>query len=192
MTLPPEERSVGGIGGGRSAFFVYPDHHLAVVILTNLQGSSADLLAFAVARQYVNSLSPAEIFGLPPSMKAFRAELAKRGFDHALATARELEKKDPQFRLAELELNEWGYALLQQERRRQAIEIFKLAVSLYPKSSNTYDSLAEAYQINGDKELAIKNYKRTLELNPKNANAVEHLKGLEDRGAAQRGSGQGE
>src|SRR5262249_36509538 len=60
MTLPPEERALGGIGGGRSAFFVYPDHDLAVVILTNLQGASPHLLAFEVARQYVPSLSPSE------------------------------------------------------------------------------------------------------------------------------------
>ena len=34
----PEHRAVAGIGGMRSAFFVYPDDDLAVVILTNLSG----------------------------------------------------------------------------------------------------------------------------------------------------------
>jgi CubicO group peptidase (beta-lactamase class C family) len=191
-TLPPEERAVGGIGGGRSAFFVYPDHDLAVVILTNFQGSSPHLLAFEVARQYVPSLSPSEVFGQPPAMKALRAELEKRGFEHAIEVARELEKKDPQFRPAELDLNAWGYLLLQQEQKREAIEIFKLAVSLYPKSANTYESLAEAYELNGDRELAIKNYRCSLELNPKNAHAVEHLKGLEQEGAGQKRSEQPE
>jgi hypothetical protein len=33
--------------------------------------------------------------------------------------------------------------------------------------------------INGDKELAIKNYKKSLELDPNNKNAVEKLKQLE-------------
>jgi hypothetical protein len=142
MTLPPEERAVGGIGGGRSAFFVYPDHDLAVVILTNLQGSSPHLLAFEVARQYVRSLRPSEVFGLPPAAKALGADLAKRGFGHALEAAQELEKKDPKLRPAEPDLNAWGYLLLQQERRREAIAIFKLAMSLYPRSANTYDSRA--------------------------------------------------
>ena len=32
--------------------------------------------------------------------------------------------------------------------------------------------------INGDKELAIKNYEKSLELNPKNTNAAEMLKKL--------------
>jgi len=39
-----------------------------------------------------------------------------------------------------------------------------------------YNSLAEAYMLAGNKELAIKNYEKSLELNPQNTNAVEQLK----------------
>ena len=56
--------------------------------------------------------------------------------------------------------------------------MFKLNVLAYPESANTYDSLGEAYMVNGDKELAIQNYNRSLELNPDNQNAVEMLKKL--------------
>jgi tetratricopeptide (TPR) repeat protein len=61
---------------------------------------------------------------------------------------------------------------------KETIEIFKLNVEVYPQSYNVYDSLAEAYMINGEKELAIKNYEKSLELNPKNTNAIEMLKKL--------------
>jgi CubicO group peptidase (beta-lactamase class C family) len=179
MTVPPEERAVGGIGGGRSAFFVYPDHDLAVIILTNLQFGAPESLVFEVAGHYVRSLRPSEGFGLPATIKVLRAELVEKGFEHALEVVNEEKKKDEKFQASELDLNAWGYLLLQQEKPRQAIEIFKLAVSLYPKSANTYDSLAEAYEIAGDRALAIKNYRRSLELNPKNVNAVDHLKTLE-------------
>jgi Flp pilus assembly protein TadD len=57
------------------------------------------------------------------------------------------------------------------ERFSDAIEILKLNVEAYPESWNTYDSLAEAYMKNGDKEEAIKHYRKSLELNPKNENA---------------------
>ena len=50
---------------------------------------------------------------------------------------------------------------------------------MYPQGSNTYDSLGEAYMENGDKQLAIQNYKKSLELNPKNTAAIEKLKKLE-------------
>jgi tetratricopeptide (TPR) repeat protein len=60
----------------------------------------------------------------------------------------------------------------------EAIALFKINVEFYPKSSNVYDSLAEAYMTNGDKDLAIENYKKSLELNPQNSNAREMLKKL--------------
>ena len=42
-----------------------------------------------------------------------------------------------------------------------------------PGSYNTWDSLAEAYMDPGDKELAILNYRKSLEVNAKNVKAVE-------------------
>jgi hypothetical protein len=78
----------------------------------------------------------------------------------------------------ERSINNLGYRLLEMKRLAHAIEIFKLNVESYPQSANTYDSLAEAYMMNGNKELAIKNYERSLELNPANSNAVEMLRKL--------------
>ena len=51
----------------------------------------------------------------------------------------------------------------------------------FPNSSNAYDSLGEAYMDNAEKELAIKNYRRSLELNPNNLNAMEMIKRLQNR-----------
>jgi len=42
-----------------------------------------------------------------------------------------------------------------------------------------YDSLGEAYMITGDKEAAIRNYKKSLELNSENEGGREMLKKLE-------------
>ena len=50
-----------------------------------------------------------------------------------------------------------GYRLIAMKKFKDAIEIFKLGVEAYPRSYNTWDSLAEAYMDNGDKELAIEN-----------------------------------
>ena len=52
-------------------------------------------------------------------------------------------------------------------------------VEAYPQSANAYDSLGESYMDAGDKAQAITNYKKSLQLNPKNANAVSWLKKLE-------------
>jgi CubicO group peptidase (beta-lactamase class C family) len=83
--------------------------------------------------------------------------------------------------VAEGRLNGIGYSLLEQKKIAAAIAVFKANVEMYPQSANVYDSLGEAYLANGEKELAITNYKKSLELDPQNKNAVEALKKLDQR-----------
>ncbi len=64
--------------------------------------------------------------------------------------------------------------------REQGVNVFLLALHLYPKSANLYDSLAEAYFYNQDYQKAILNYKKSLELNPENLNAIDRLKHLKE------------
>ena len=70
--------------------------------------------------------------------------------------------------------------MLGRKRIDEAIEVFKMNVEDYPDSSNVYDSLGEAYEMKGDKEQAIKNYKRSVELNPNNTNGIQKLKQLRE------------
>jgi Tfp pilus assembly protein PilF len=92
-------------------------------------------------------------------------------------------KSDPKNELYfdENEFNGLGYRLMGAKNMKAALEIFKLNVKLYPKSANVYDSLAEAFMKIGDNKNAVKNYKKSLELNPKNNNAREMLKKLESK-----------
>ena len=80
-----------------------------------------------------------------------------------------------EYDFGEMELNRLGYRLLSTRKVAEAIEIFKLNVESFPQASNVYDSLGEAYMLHGDKELAIANYKRSLELDPQNKNATAKL-----------------
>ena len=116
--------------------------------------------------------------GLPPTLETFAASLGQRGFGQAAVVYGEMQKKDANFKLSADTLIHWGYLLLQADKTGQSIEIFKLATIADPKSANAFDSLAEAYQQANDKPLAIKNYQRSLELDPTNTNAVDRLKTL--------------
>jgi tetratricopeptide (TPR) repeat protein len=62
-----------------------------------------------------------------------------------------------------------------QKQLEAAIQIFQLNVESYPDSANVYDSLGEAYANHGDRELAIKNYEKSVQLNPNNQGAKEAL-----------------
>lgn len=100
----------------------------------------------------------------------------------AIQQYHELKAAQPDaYDFGEQQLNSLGYQLLKTKKTKEAIEIFKINVEAYPQSGNVYDSLAEAYMINGDRYLAIRNYERSLELDPKNTNAVEMLKKLKTK-----------
>lgn len=108
--------------------------------------------------------------------------LKEKGINTAIEQYYELKAKYPdKYDFRESELNALGYQLLRTNKIKEAIEIFKLNVEAYPDVYNTYDSLAEAYMLNGDKELAIKNYAKSLVLNPKNTNAIEMLEKISEK-----------
>jgi 3-oxoadipate enol-lactonase len=117
--------------------------------------------------QVLNFLNGAEFFQI----------LNTQGVAEAVAMFNKKRKEDNKWiPFSEAQMNVLGYQYLQSGKPEEAIELFKLNVLAYPESANTYDSLGEAYMINGDKELAIQNYNKSLELNPDNKNALEKLK----------------
>jgi tetratricopeptide (TPR) repeat protein len=109
----------------------------------------------------------------------FLSMVLKDGADKAVQMFRQIRKENPTAVVfSEFSVNGLGYLLLSQERVADAIAVFKLNVEAYPNSFNVYDSLGEAYMRSGDKELAVKNYQKSLELNPDNQNGREMLKRL--------------
>lgn len=115
-----------------------------------------------------------------PGRTLYKAIIAG-GADVALKRYRDERTLHPKTLLSETQINVVGYLLLQRKKLREAIEVFRLNAEDHSQSFNAYDSLGEAYMTSGDRELAIRNYKRSLELNPGNTNAVEMLKKLENK-----------
>jgi CubicO group peptidase (beta-lactamase class C family) len=65
----------------------------------------------------------------------------------------------------EFHTNNIGYILLNKLREiEKAIAVFTINTAQNPKSSNGFDSLAEAHEINGNVEKAIENYSKALKL----------------------------
>jgi tetratricopeptide (TPR) repeat protein len=91
-------------------------------------------------------------------------------------------KKDhfDEYNFKESQLNMLAYQLLQAGRTDQAIEFLKLNAESYPESANVYDSLGEAFMIKGNKEEAVKNFEKSIKINPTNKNAEDNLKKLQE------------
>jgi CubicO group peptidase (beta-lactamase class C family) len=131
---------------------------------------------------------------IEPPKRSIAETLYKIAIEKNLASAvaeyRKLKAENsPTFDFSETELNTLGYELLGMKRTKDAIEIFKLNVEMFPTSSNPYDSLAETYLADNQKDLALANYKKAAELDPKNANALLIVKRLEGKEAKVDSSG---
>ena len=84
----------------------------------------------------------------------------------------------------EVELNAYGYQLLNSGNMEGAIKAFKDNTDRHAESANAWDSLGEGYAIKGDKKEAIKCFKNSLTLNPTDlvkANSEKYLKQLGEK-----------
>lgn len=169
-----------GIGGRRSAFFVYPRDDLAVVVLTNLAGANREEFVDEIAGQFLPDLLATNGGGLPLSVKRLRTALIANGFTDPRRAYDRLKRK-PGFQVNEDDLNGWGGMLLDAGQVRQAVAVFGLNVELNPESANALDSLAMGFEAANDLPRAIVNYEASLKRDPDNGHAVGRLAVLKEQ-----------
>ncbi|HET6722732.1 MAG TPA: tetratricopeptide repeat protein [Chitinophagaceae bacterium] len=75
---------------------------------------------------------------------------------------------DPKYQYVNFEqkFNQAGYDLINSKQMESALFVFQLNTKLYPKSANTWDSLAEGYWKSGKTDKAIEYYNKAIELDP--------------------------
>jgi CubicO group peptidase (beta-lactamase class C family) len=174
-----------GDNGNTKAYIVaFDKQKMGVVVLTN--SATGLSIIREIVDEAVGGQQPALAWikyesYKSPARRLFKSILAK-GAQAAINEYREWRKgRTGEEVINEAKMNDLGYDLFRMRKLAEAIEVFKLNVEDYPQSANAYDSLGEAYLANGDKELAIKNYQRSVELNPHNATGIEALKKLQEK-----------
>lgn len=171
-------RTTGGLPGFANLLLRVPEQERVIILLSNIRGSvwRNDDIAAAV-----NRILDGATYEIPKrSIAETLAPIIERSdLTAAHAQFRQMRARPDEYSLSESEMNSLGYYFLKSRKAVDAaVAVFRLNVEAFPNSANVYDSLGEAYMFKGDKELAIKNYQRSLELNPKNTDAVEMLKKL--------------
>ena len=172
-------RTVGHQGGGARATIRYvPGRRVGVAVFTDATENHD--LALHVADLLVREVALGQETEPPVSaaLLAMRASPASEiaAFYEAEA-ARPVRAYD--FRRAEWALNRLGYVLLRAGRVDDAVEVFSLNAREHPGSSNTHDSLGEAYLVRGDLDRALESYRRVLELDPSSRNAQAMIERVE-------------
>ena len=159
-----------------------------------LKGSTGfSWLGFASAANYAlqNNVQPE--LGL---QWADRAVTMNRNFNTLIVKASLLEatgktadarsvEKEAMGLGSEAELNNYGYQLLGRNAFDRAIAIFTANTDNHPESANAWDSLGEGYALKGDKENAVKSFKKSLSLDPPPATKANSMKYLRQLGEMQ-------
>ena len=166
----------GGIYGFNLFFSRIPEKNQVVILLNNTGDAPLKIMAeniFSILNGLKYSMPKYSIARL------VYKEIMKNGTESALKLYDKIKQNSAgDYEMGERELNSCGYFLLGKNQTDYAIEVFRKNIDEFPESFNTYDSLGEAYMIKGDKENAVKFYKKSLDLNPGNEGAKINLKKL--------------
>lgn len=170
----------GGMFGFASTMWRLPEDKNTIIVLDNT--STPSRIMSDIVQDIFNILYDQTVSDPPqPISRAIMPIIDSRGVQAGIKSYHDMKEKSPDaYDFSERELNILGYHYLRdsETETETAIEIFKLNVEAYPDAFNTYDSLGEGYLEAGKLDLAIENYKKSLELNARNENARRILASL--------------
>ncbi|TXD70029.1 serine hydrolase [Aequorivita lipolytica] len=164
----------GGINGFNTLITRMPQEKSTVILLNNTGRAPLEDISIAI-----DGILHGATYDLPKQSVAnlVYKEIIDKDLKAGLAFY-EKNKASKEYSYSESEMNTMGYTLLQAGKKQEAEAVFKMNVEAFPKSFNVYDSYAEALMEQGKNELAITNYKKSIELNPANQNGMDMLKKL--------------
>ena len=137
-------------------------------------------LAVAMAKVVVGEKADSRIFHT--NAREALAAMAGGKFDLAKKILLKLKKEEPnEMTVQERSITMLGYRLMSMNRLDLAIEVFKINTELHPEHFNTWDSLGEAYWRKGNERLALRNYEKSLELNPGSTTGKNAIRQIQAR-----------
>ena len=155
----------GGMPGYTTFIAIDKKNKIGVVVLSNSNNSVTD-----IGRSI---LEPARKI-IPYKygwalLDTLRKTTQTKGVDQALKFYHHLkESTDSSFVFNESQLNYLGAELRSKRKIEDAIKVFQLNVTEYPKSTLVYESLGETYRRNGNEKASIKYFEKAYELDSQN------------------------
>ncbi len=159
---------VRSVPGYSSVLYHLADKNITIIVLSNY----GDPYAESFANRTVAILTGSRYSRVQISANEFiYKQITKRGIEPVEAEYYLLMKSNGYDPSDHLILNRVGYDLIRENRFYIAKDILELNRRLFNNQANVYDSLGEIYFLLGDSTRAVKNYRRSLELDPGNDNA---------------------
>jgi CubicO group peptidase (beta-lactamase class C family) len=164
----------GGAPGISASFMRYPDDDVTIIVLSNYSGAARQPARVLEAIVFGDEYDPPK----PPVGEAIYRAMKEEKVDGAVESLDALLKRGGYRVRGPFQLNMLGYELLGDGEIEMAIAVFELNIHKYPAEANAYDSLAEAYLTRGDREEAVKMYRKALEVDPAFENSQRMLERL--------------
>ena len=159
--------------GVQSGLLICPDSNYGQLIIIN-NNSDASFNAWGTLFDTVET----DLIKFPKiNLKSVLKPLFLKDIESAKKQFHVLSKQEDTYFNTDLAwtLNKIGYELLFSDQIQKAIDVFDFAITEYPENANLYDSLGQVYFENEQYDKAMMNYKKSLELNPKNDNAEAYI-----------------
>jgi len=147
----------------------------------------SSMIVSANSSHYIQRDQPELVIGatrsmlFPNPLGALERSLRDKGIDASVSLFRQQQVRYPKEEITPRLLNTLGYMQMRERRIDDALRIFTLNVEAFPLDANAYDSLGEAYAAKGDRENALANYRKSLQMDPSNRNAAEWIAKLESK-----------
>jgi len=172
----------GGINGFSSFLARTLEDDNFIILLDNSRGGVRGGLLDAIVGDIAMALYGKPV-AMPKPLPAYALydSLKHSDIEKAIAYYHMLKEKEPDkynFRTTENDLNNLGDYLGSQKRTKDAILVYELNTEENPSSSDVYAAYGTALEKDGQKESAIKSFKKSLELDPDNKYAADELKKL--------------
>jgi serine beta-lactamase-like protein LACTB, mitochondrial len=166
----------GGGTGFSSHLIIYPVEKTASVYLINIRDRGLDDPAKAI----LSLASGRVINDIKKSLSnKLMEEYVITSIDSIIKLYTAIESDSlSQYDISRTELDYFGTDLIAINRITDAIEFFRFFVNRYPEYARAYIGLADAYYADGNRGLALKNYRTALKLDPQNnyaANMVRRI-----------------
>jgi CubicO group peptidase (beta-lactamase class C family) len=166
----------GGINGFNTNISRTTSDKSLIVLLNNTGGAPLNDITKAI-----QGIIYGKDYDMPKKSvaDAVLVVIEEKGIDAGIAHFKSI-KDSENHSLSEREMNAIGYQLMGADKVEEANKVFQLIIEEFPTSSNAYDSFGESLMKLGKNDLAIKNYRKSVALNPNNQNGIDALKKLGD------------
>jgi len=168
----------GGDPGYRIEFYIIPEKSVGVVVMANCWEDQIN----PIATKALNILLGEDE---KDWFSYFQGQIWKSVRNNNGETTahlcRELIRKNGKEVFHPAILNQLGRRLERMDKINYALVLYELNTELYPKIFQLFNILARAYLKTGKDDLAIKSYKKSLELKPGNQEATEMLEKIKKK-----------